>query len=743
MPGPAPNRCPTSPELLQFRDAGGLIRYDSSVSSPGDLAVPSSGAHSELAVEVIEEFLGSTPLFSRCDPSAVVRVAPQVLAFTFPAGTTIVSAGEQTGWLGIVFRGRASVRSVDAATGVPSVRETLRVGDHFGDIAALLGTGQPFAVVAEEEVTLLEIPSNVVEQLAQSVAGFGTALARRLSTRLLQASVQTLRRSPPATGAPVAPAVDVARAATPLPPTPEAKAGLIPFVHVSDYEVDARVLAMIPARLAQRHQLLPLEVRGNRLTVGMVNPRSSTALTDLRRVLRSVEPQAVAISAQDFAEAMARFKIADTATADGRHPSEPQLSMSAVTLEPSEGALALEESAGLVDSAEAEHLARRILLGALEREATAVHLDPEAGGLKVRFRVEGTLVDWGEFVPPSSAGPLIGCLEQLAGLALGGPSAPRTGRFVMRAGHREIDLTIASMPSARGVAAVVRVFEAAAMTRPLEQLFLEPEVLAVARRAVERTAGAVIVAGPGGSGRTSTLYAMIADRRRDRPDSSVRTVEDPVKVHLRGVGQAQAGPSADNSVAALLRSTLRLDPDVVMVGEIRDAEVAGLVLEAATTGPLVLSSLHARSALGALDRLCALGSSRALLAQTLELIVAQRLARRLCAACVTLAPPSPVVHESLVGCGLIDADADPATPLPTPGGCEACHGSGHLGRVAIVESLELTNDVRAVLASGAPLADLERLAVGSSALLSFRRAAKFFMSRQLIDPSEALLVVAE
>lgn len=694
---------------------------------------------------MIEEFLGSTPLFARCEPSAVERIAPRVEAYEFAAGKTIVSAGAQAGWLGILFSGRATVRSVDAATGVPSVVETLRVGDHFGDVAALLGTGQPFAVVAEEDVTVLEIPGEVVDNLARSVAGFGTALARRLSTRLLQVSVQTVRRPSSSVGPPVAPTpvVDVARAMTPLPPSPAPGASVVPFVHVADYQPSPQVLAMVPARLVLRHQLLPLELRGNRLTVGMVQPRSPTALADLRRVLRTVEPQAVAIAEQDFAQATARFKIADAAAAGVRPLGDTRATPDALVLEPS-----APEPFEVPDPPEdavastADAVLRRILLGALEREAKAIHFDPEAGGFKVRFRAEGTLADWGEFVPPSVAGSLVARVEELAALSVADRRVPRDGRFGLRLGHREIDLVLSTMPSRRGLEVVVRLFEGAAVTRPLEQLFLEPDSLAVTRETLERPGGAIVVAGPATSGRTSTLYAMMADLRRNRPGSSLRTIEDPVEMRLSGLTQAQADPARGLGVAAMLRATLRLDPDIVMVSEIRDPETTALVVEAATTGHLVLSSLHARDVFAALARLVDLGATRPLVAEGLALVLAQRLAPRLCAACVTLAAPSVVVAESLVARGLVDAGA-PVGHLPVARGCDACRGTGHLGHVVVVEALSITDEVRAALAGAAPMAEVERVAREAKALLGFARAAKFLMGRQLIDASEALLVVAE
>jgi len=699
---------------------------------------PAAGVRTELAIEVVDEFLGSVPLFSKCEPAAISRIVPRIAAFDFAAGSTIVSAGEQAKWLGVLFRGKASVRTIDAATGTPTVIETLRVGDHFGDVGALLGTGQPFAVVAEDAVTVLQVPEPIFGELATRVPGFGYALARRLSTRLLQASVQTVRRPHIAAVPPVA--GGALRPPTPLPPTPVAPAGVIPFVQVADYEIGAQLLGMIPARVVQRHQLLPLELKGKRLTVGMVNPRSDAALTDLRRVLHSVDPQPVAIASEDFAQAVVRFKIADTAAADVRKPGTPAVTPEALVFEQIDAEREADKAIRVIGE-EVINLASRILLAGIEREASDVHLEPDGGGMKVRFRVEGVLGDWNEFVPPSFVKPLVARLKVLAGLDITEKRLPQEGRIGMRAGRRELDVRISTMPSSRGEKVALRIFEAAAMMRPLEQIFLEPTALAAVKKAVERPYGGVVVAGPTGAGKSSSLYALVNDRRRNRPDSSILMVEDPVEYRLQGVTQVQLQPSVGLDYATVLRASLRQDPDVILVGEIRDADTARIALEAAMTGHLLFTSMHAPTAVAVLQRLENLGCARSLVAQSLVLVIVQRLARRLCPSCVKVDPPAPVLYETLVARGLVEASAP--VPLPRPVGCDACRGTGHLGRVAVVEALQLGDELRAGLMAGAPLGEIERLARETNVLWSFQRSASYLMARKIIAPSEALLVVTE
>jgi general secretion pathway protein E len=361
--------------------------------------------------------------------------------------------------------------------------------------------------------------------------------------------------------------------------------------------------------------------------------------------------------------------------------------------------------------------------------------------MKVRFRIEGALGDWNEFVPPSFVKPLVARLKVLGGLDITEKRLPQDGRIGMRAGRRELDVRISTMPSSRGEKVVLRIFEAAAMMRPLEQIFLEPTTLAAVRKAVDRPFGAVVVAGPTGSGKSSSLYALINDRRRNRPDSSILMVEDPVEYRLQGVTQVQLQPGVGLTYPAVLRASLRQDPDVLLVGEIRDDETAKIALEAGMTGHLLFTSMHAPTAIGVLQRFENLGATRSLVAQSLAIAVVQRLARRLCPSCVKLEPPAPVLWDTLVARGLVEESSP--VPLPRPGGCDACRGTGHAGRVAVVEALQLTDEVRGALMAGAPLADIERVARDTNVLFTFQRTASYLMARKTIAPSEALLVVAE
>jgi type IV pilus assembly protein PilB len=311
----------------------------------------------------------------------------------------------------------------------------------------------------------------------------------------------------------------------------------------------------------------------------------------------------------------------------------------------------------------------------------------------------------------------------------------------VRIGRREVDIRISTIPTSRGEKVALRMFEAAAMQRPLDAIFHDPAILEAVEAALQRPYGAIVVAGPTGSGKTSTLYAALGERIRTRPDTNVLTVEDPIEYRLAGVTQVQVNHAVDLGFAKVLRAMLRQDPDVIMVGEVRDEDTAKLALEAAMTGHLMLTSLHANNALGVVQRLEHLGCNRPLIGQSLALGLVQRLARRLCPRCTTTEVPPPIVLENLAAHGLLERRASPP-PLPRAVGCAECNQTGYSGRVAVLEMLALTDGLRAQIMAGVPIAELERAAAESGALITFRQSALYLMARQLISPAEALLTLA-
>ena len=715
------------------------------------------GRRAALTPGVIAEFLSAISLFRLCERSVIEKVALHMEALEFDGGGVIQRAGAPDPTLGVLFAGRATVRQVNAATGQSSILEEVRVGDFFGEVGALLGTAQTTEVIAEDASTVLFLTKDLTNQLATKVAGFSFALARRLSTRVGQAGVASQRSGTgphaavgasghtPGRGVPTGPHAAVgASGHTPARGVPAMASragdhddGGMRFVRVSSSDLDDKVLALVPARLVQQHRLLPLEVRGRVVTVGMVDPFSVAAIADLKRVLISVDIAIVAISLDDFNEAFVRLKLDPQLRARG----QPQngIAPASLVFDLTDEERDTAKEIGVI-SDDVVDLASKVIATAIERGASDIHIENDLTGIRVRFRVQGQLHDWDHYVAPSFARGLVARFKVLAGLEISERRTPQDGRIGVRIGRREVDLRVSIVPASRGDTIVMRVVEAANALRPLDGIFIEPKTLAAVRAVLNRPSGMVIAAGPAGSGRSSTLYAAVNERRKTRPDTSVVMVEDPIELRLQGVTQVQVNHAVDLGFPRVLRAVLRQDPDVIMVGELRDPETAQLALEAAMTGHLLFSSLHAGTAIGAIQRLEALGVTRSMIAQSLALVLVQRLARKLCPRCVSPEVPPPLLLESLAARGLVEKAAP--VPLPRAAGCTECNQTGFVGRVAVIETMQFPDATRTMLIGRLPLGDIERSAIESGALVPFRRYAAFLMSRNLLAPSEALLTVS-
>ncbi len=678
----------------------------------------------------IAEFLHSTALFRTCDRPVIDKIAPHVSALEFESTGVIVRASSPDPSLGILFSGRASVRQVNAATGSSTLLEEIRVGDSFSEVGAVLAMGQAVEIVSEDTSIALLFEKDLLRELLSKVSPFAHAVAKRLASRVVQVQLAQLR-SPAAAGASTANAPVAAPAASP-PAAAGGEAGFR-FVRVAGYEVEKHV-SLLPAKVMHQYRVLPLELRNRTLKLGMVDPYNQAAAADLKRTLTSVDVEIVAIGEADFNETFLRLRL-DSTGVQGRRveaiaPDSLQFDVADQEREVAK--------VGVIGD-EVVVLTNRIIATALERGTSDIHIESDATGVRVKFRTQGQLILWDQFIAASFAKGLAARIKVLAGLDITERRLPQDGRIGVRVGKRDVDLRVSTLPASRGEKIVIRVFEASTATRSLDSLILEPRALANLRSAINNPYGAVVVAGPTGSGKSSTLYAAIGERRRMRPDTNVVTVEDPIEYRLSGVTQVQVNHSIKLGFVEVLRAMLRQDPDLILIGEVRDDDTAQLALEAAMTGHLLFTSLHANNAIGVIQRLENLGCNRALIAQSLGLVIVQRLARKLCK-CATNEVPPPVLLESLVARRLVDRAA--VVPLPRAVGCPECSQTGYSGRIAVLELLQPTDALRAQIMAGVSLSELEQLAADANALLPFRRYASYLMSRQLLTPSEALLTVA-
>jgi len=691
----------------------------------------------------IRPFLAKSALFANAAREVITRVSSLMQGLECADGSEIVTAGQVNDGLGILFSGRAQILLPSPGGELLPVEEVLP-GDVFGEVGALLGRPSPYFVIASDSSRVLWLPATTLQGMLGRVPAVGEALAKRLAERVVgfagvekpgSAAVMTDLEDQ------LLEAVDSSnQLPPPRPAIPEPDlSGVIPFAELRDYDLSASVLTMVPSKLIRSFRLLPVRLNGNVLTVAMVNPRDTAALAELRRTLQTVQVVPVAIGLEDFNSALVRLKLLDDAaprkTGGGTRINPDSFQFETVAEQDRERT----DARAVGD--DAIRLVNKIIAAGLEREASDIHIEPTAQGFRVRFRVNGVLQDWSEPIPATtSLKGITARIKVLAGLDITERRLPQDGRIGMSAGKRDIDLRVSSLPANRGEKIVLRILETAGSTRSLEQIFFDPSVVAAARKALNRPYGGIVIAGPTGSGKTSSLYALLNERRLTRPDTNFIMVEDPIEYRLPGVTQVQVNPAVGLGFAQVLRSMLRQDPDVIVVGETRDEATAQIALEAAMTGHLLLTSVHANNAVATIQRLENLGAGRALIAQSLHLVLVQRLVRKLCSACRMLDPPTPALLESLVARRIVDKGTQ---VLPRAVGCDACAGTGYVGRAAVVEVLQITDPVREAIAAGRPLADVQHLAREGRALISFLDYARLLLQKQVLSASEVLLSLAD
>lgn len=423
--------------------------------------------------------------------------------------------------------------------------------------------------------------------------------------------------------------------------------------------------------LSQRH-VLPIAIEGERLTLAMADPDDGEAREALGFAANADTVVPVIATFSDIEEALALawpVEIAPSETVQGVASAED-----------------LERLAESDSDAPVIRLVQRLLASAAARRASDVHIEPMARHVSVRYRIDGRLVEV-EKLPDALAPPLASRIKVMAGLDIAESRLPQDGRLRFTDRGRDVDVRVSTSPIAHGESIVMRLLGRTSVALDLGALHLPAQPKAKLERALDRPHGIILLTGPTGSGKTTTLYAAI--NRLRRPDVKILTVEDPVEILIEGVNQVQVRPEIDLTYAKALRAFLRQDPDILMIGEIRDRETADIAMRAALTGHLVLSTLHTQSAIGAFTRLEDLGIEPFLTGSTVIATLAQRLVRQLCPRCKTPHVPDPIERAAFARMGV----ALPAFVM-TAVGCPACGGTGYHGRLPIIEIYEVDEDGR-------------------------------------------------
>jgi type IV pilus assembly protein PilB len=497
----------------------------------------------------------------------------------------------------------------------------------------------------------------------------------------------------------------------------------VPSINLTQFELDATVIKLIPPDTAHKYQIIPLSRSGATLTIAMTDPTNVFAMDDIKFMTGyNVEP--VVASETAVMEAIARYYPTGVKAAAAREggggPSTLELATKGLeemqALEATADVEVLEE----LQEISAEALAKQgedapvvrlvnvVLMSAIQKGASDIHIEPYEKELRVRYRVDGIL--YNIMSPPMKFRDAISSrIKIMAKLDIAEKRLPQDGRIKIRFNEngqpKEIDFRVSCLPTLFGEKIVMRLLDKDKLMLDMTKLGFEPESLVKFEVAIQRPWGMVLVTGPTGSGKTNTLYSSIS--KLNTVETNIMTAEDPVEFNLVGVNQVQVREQIGLTFAAALRSFLRQDPNIILVGEIRDFETAEIAVKAALTGHMVLSTLHTNDAPSTVNRLMNMGIEPFLVASSVHLICAQRLVRRVCSNCKE---PSPLPPAALVQAGFSPEDAGTVTPYKGVG-CDRCNLTGYKGRVGLYEVMEISEELRELILVGASGIELRRKAV--------------------------------
>lgn len=480
----------------------------------------------------------------------------------------------------------------------------------------------------------------------------------------------------------------------------------VPPIDLSKYKVDVDVLRLVPEHLARNYQVLPLAKMGRVLTVATADPFEVFVLDNLKMITRCSIQTVVASTSQIKKSQDGYYGSAALAQATAAEISrkEKELVAARKPLEEDKDKANVQEIIKVSQDTSIVNMVNGIIKDAIDSRASDIHIEPYSDVLRLRLRIDGIMQERTPLFKENAAA-IIARIKIVSGLDITIRRLPQDGRFSLRLQEREIDFRVSVLPVHFGEKVVLRILDKSSMSMDMEKLGFSEHAFSAFKQAASRPYGMILLTGPTGSGKSTTLYSIMS--RLNIPQRHLVTVEDPVEYQLRGLTQIQVKPEIGLGFASALRAVLRQSPDVIMVGEIRDAETVDVALKAALTGHIILSTLHTNDAPSAIVRLMDMKVEPFLIAATLILVAAQRLARKICLNCKA---PHEVSVESIAG---LSACIKEKTAVFYKGkGCEVCGGKGYLGRVAIVEALTIDDMLRQMILRRASIDEMRSYARG-------------------------------
>lgn len=622
------------------------------------------------------------------------------------AGDIIFSENDPGDAMYIVDDGYVSVYVTDPAMGLTVDVAALGRGEAFGEMALVTGEGRKASVKALEKTSLWVLHRDVFFRLVQAVPQMGITIAATLARRLDQ--VNRTQRV----------AFGTLRGAT-IPP---------------------ELRDAVPQNVCARHKMVPVSTAAGIVTLACVDPQNRVGLDEIKRMLRGVDIKVMAVAEDDFNRFMATQMTQNLAA----RVVQQQSSKNYVAL--SKGAISYFGSAGeqtdaekmkqIAGNADIVELLNQILFEGIDRGASDIHIEPERNFLMVRYRIDGRLVLRPGEIPINAHTAIVSRLKVLASVDIAERRMPQDGRISLKMNTKNYDLRLATVNTKYGEKVVMRILDPSSLQADLGSLILADKVCTAIRNLFYRPNGLVLVTGPTGSGKSTTLYASLAERRS--PELSIATIEDPIEYTMEGITQVQTNEAIHLGFPDVMRTFLRQDPNIILVGETRDSDTAKLACSAALTGHLVISSFHTNDAISAIQRLRAMEVENYLVADALLGVINQRLVRRICPACRVETNFGDLVAQNLARAGVV---VDKNTKFYKGAGCGQCRGEGFKGRAGVYELLLVSPSVKDQIAKGAPAHEIRTSASADGSYVNLARYATFLLAEGLTVPSEVLRIL--
>lgn len=504
----------------------------------------------------------------------------------------------------------------------------------------------------------------------------------------------------------------------------------VQIIQLNDFKIPEGLAQIVPQNLAVKHGIVPIVQKDTSLQVAMVDPSNITALNDIKfitgldiQVFLASESQVKQVHDKTFETNVSYDSIIN------------DLDVEDVEVVDSKEVLDLSELEKATEDAPVVKLVNAILTDAIKKAASDIHIEPYEKIFRVRFRIDGVLYEIMK-PPPKLKNAITSRMKIMSDLDIAERRLPQDGRIKLKlANNREMDFRVNVLPTLFGEKVVLRLLDKSNLQLDMTKLGFEPAQLQDFKEAIDKPHGMVLVTGPTGSGKTTTLYSGLAEL--NKTTTNISTAEDPVEFNLAGINQAQMHEDIGFNFAAALRAFLRQDPDVIMVGEIRDYETAEIAIKASLTGHLVLSTLHTNDAPSTINRLLNMGVEPFLVASSINLILAQRLARRICASC---AEPIDINPEILVNIGIPASEAR-HVKVNQGRGCEKCANTGYKGRIALYEVMPMKEELREFVLNGASATEIKREAIRLG-MSSLRGSALKRLKEGITTIEEVLRVTA-